>query len=290
MFSLCPVPRVMRGSEPKRLTEPHPLGSESLLSTAAPPQSPQNGYRAAVRAEGLTKTYGSAEAAVHPLRRLSIEFPAEQFTAVMGPSGSGKSTLMHVLAGLDTVDEGRVTLTTATGEQVTVTGLAEKQLTRLRRENIGFIFQSYNLVPAMTAQENMMLPSALGGPAPEPEFFQSVVDRLGLTERLQHRPFELSGGQQQRVAVARALVSRPAVIFADEPTGNLDSASGAEVLSLLRAAVDEFGQTVVMVTHDVNAAAEADSTVILSDGRVLETIKHPTAERLAAAMIGEVNR
>lgn len=241
----------------------------------------------AIRAEGLTKTYGSGEATVHPLRRLNIEIPAGQYTAIMGPSGSGKSTLLHVLAGLDSVDEGSVVLSTS-DQKVELTGLNERELTLVRRQHIGFIFQAYNLVPAMTAKENILLPSSLGGPAPDRHFYDMVIDRLGLTDRLHHRPFELSGGQQQRVAVARALVSRPAVIFADEPTGNLDSRTGSEVLALLRAAVDEFGQTVVMVSHDVNAAAEADRTVILSDGRVLETIDRPSAETLAAKMIGAV--
>lgn len=241
---------------------------------------------AAVRAEGLTKTYGSGEATVHPLRRLSIDFDAEHFTAVMGPSGSGKSTLLHVLAGVDTVDEGTITLRTDDGGQRLLSGLNEKDLTRVRRENIGFVFQSYNLVPAMTAEENILLPSSLGAPAPQRHYYDLVIDRLGLTDRLHHRPFELSGGQQQRVAVARALISRPAVIFADEPTGNLDSRTGAEVLGLLRTAVDEFAQTVIMVTHDANAAANADRAVILADGRVVETISEPTAERLAARMIG----
>lgn len=239
-----------------------------------------------MRAEGLTKTYGFGEATVHPLRRLSIDFDAEQFTAVMGPSGSGKSTLLHVLAGLDTVDEGTITLRTDDGRQRLLSGLNEKDLTRVRRENIGFVFQSYNLVPAMTAEENILLPSSLGAPAPQRHYYDLVIDRLGLTDRLHHRPFELSGGQQQRVAVARALISRPAVIFADEPTGNLDSRTGAEVLGLLRTAVDEFAQTVIMVTHDANAAANADRAVILADGRVVETISEPTAERLAARMIG----
>lgn len=241
----------------------------------------------AIQAEGLTKTYGSGEATVHPLRRLDIEIPAGQYTAIMGPSGSGKSTLLHVLAGLDSVDDGSVLLST-TDQKVELTGLNERELTLVRRQHIGFIFQAYNLVPAMTAKENILLPSSLGGPAPDRHFYDMVIDRLGLTDRLHHRPFELSGGQQQRVAVARALVSRPAVIFADEPTGNLDSRTGSEVLALLRAAVDEFGQTVVMVSHDANAAAEADRTVILSDGRVLETINHPSAETLAAKMIGAV--
>ncbi|NDK33079.1 ABC transporter ATP-binding protein [Nesterenkonia haasae] len=241
--------------------------------------------RAALRAESLTKTYGSGEATVHPLRRLSVEIPAGEFTAIMGPSGSGKSTLLHVLAGLDSADEGSVLL--SVGERhVELTGLSERDLTLVRRQHIGFVFQAYNLVPAMTARENILLPSSLGGPEPERHYYDMVIDRLGLTDRLDHRPFELSGGQQQRVAVARALVSKPAVIFADEPTGNLDSRTGAEVLALLRAAVDEFGQTVVMVTHDANAAAEADRTVVLSDGRVSETLSRPTAQLLAAKMIG----
>ncbi len=222
---------------------------------------------------------------MHPLRRLSVEIPAGEFTAIMGPSGSGKSTLLHVLAGLDSADEGSVLL--SVGERhVELTGRSERDLTLVRRQHIGFVFQAYNLVPAMTARENILLPSSLGGPEPERHYYDMVIDRLGLTDRLDHRPFELSGGQQQRVAVARALVSKPAVIFADEPTGNLDSRTGAEVLALLRAAVDEFGQTVVMVTHDANAAAEADRTVVLSDGRVSETLSRPTAQLLAAKMIG----
>lgn len=241
--------------------------------------------RAALRADSLTKTYGSGEATVHPLRRLSVEIPAGQYTAIMGPSGSGKSTLLHVLAGLDSADEGSVLLS-VDDRQVELTGLSERELTLVRRQHIGFVFQAYNLVPAMTARENILLPSSLGGPEPERHYYDMVIDRLGLTDRLDHRPFELSGGQQQRVAVARALVSKPSVIFADEPTGNLDSRTGAEVLALLRAAVDEFGQTVVMVTHDANAAAEADRTVVLSDGRVSETLNHPTAQLLAAKMIG----
>lgn len=170
--------------------------------------------------------------------------------------------------------------------EVELTGLSEKERTLVRREHVGFIFQAYNLVPAMTAKENILLPSSLGGPAPEKHYYDLVIDRLGLADRLHHRPFELSGGQQQRVAVARALVSKPAVIFADEPTGNLDSRAGAEVLSLLRTAVDEFGQTVIMVTHDVNSAAQADRTVILSDGRVLETVTAPTAAQLASKLVG----
>ncbi|WP_036475673.1 ABC transporter ATP-binding protein [Nesterenkonia sp. AN1] len=238
----------------------------------------------ALRARALNKTYGAEDAAVHPLRDLSIEFPAARFTAVMGPSGSGKSTLLHVLAGLDTADDGEVILSSERGE-TTLTGLNEKQLTRVRRESIGFIFQSYNLVPAMTAEENILLPTNLGGGSVDRTFYEQVIDRLGLADRLKHRPFELSGGQQQRVAVARALVGRPAVIFADEPTGNLDQTTGAEVLGLLRTAVDEFAQTVIMVTHDANAAAQADRTVLLADGRVAGTLESPTAAQLAAALI-----
>ncbi|GAA3054004.1 MULTISPECIES: ABC transporter ATP-binding protein [Actinomycetes] len=238
----------------------------------------------AVKATDLIKTYGTGDAAVRPLKRLSLEIPAARFTAVMGPSGSGKSTLMHVLAGLDAPDGGSVIV-----GDVELTGLDDRRLTRVRRERIGFIFQAYNLVPSMTAEENILLPSRLRRTSVDRSFVGVVVERLGLTGRLHHRPFELSGGQQQRVAVARALVSRPDVIFADEPTGNLDQAAGAEVLDLLRAAVDEFGQTVIMVTHDAGAAARADRTVLLADGRLVDTLEAPTAEQLAAAMI-EVGR
>lgn len=238
----------------------------------------------AIRAEALTKTYGSGEAKVQPLRQLNIEVPAGKYTAIMGPSGSGKSTLLHVLAGLDTAEAGSVVLA-AQQKNIELTGLSERDLTVVRRQHIGVIFQAYNLVPAMTAGENILLPSSLGAPKPYQHYYNTVIERLGLSERLDHRPFELSGGQQQRVAVARALVSRPTVIFADEPTGNLDSRTGAEVLGLLRAAVDEFGQTVVMVTHDATAAAQADRTVILNDGQVIDTLEGPSAEYLAARMI-----
>ncbi|GAB3849840.1 ABC transporter ATP-binding protein [Nesterenkonia populi] len=249
-----------------------------ISSVAEAPAQP------AFTASHLTKTYGTGDAAVRPLKDLSLQVPAGTFTAIMGPSGSGKSTLMHVLAGLDTAETGTVELITGNGP-VELTHLNEQRLTRVRREHIGFIFQAFNLVPAMTARENILLPSALGAPAPDKQAFAEVIDRLGLADRLDHRPHELSGGQQQRVAAARALVARPAVIFADEPTGNLDSSTGAEVLGLLRAAVDEYSQTVVMVTHDVAAAAEADRVVILNDGRVVDTLERPSGEALAARML-----
>ncbi|GAB3043860.1 ABC transporter ATP-binding protein [Sediminivirga luteola] len=238
----------------------------------------------AVRAVALEKSYGDGDAAVRPLRGLSIDFDAGRFTAVMGPSGSGKSTLMHVLAGLDAPDAGQAFI----GRRE-ITGLPEKQLTRIRRDHIGFIFQAYNLVPSMTAEENILLPGRLGGARADRGLFREITGRLGLSARLGHRPFELSGGQQQRVAVARALVSRPDVIFADEPTGNLDQATGAEVLGLLRAAVDEYDQTVIMVTHDVQAASLADRAVLLADGALAGDLQAPDAGRLAAAML-EVTR
>ena len=238
----------------------------------------------AVTAEHLSKTYGTGDAAVRPLRDLSLRIPSASFTAIMGPSGSGKSTLMHVLAGLDAPDSGEVILHTGHGAMA-LTGLSDKKLTAARRDHIGFIFQAYNLVPAMTAEENILLPASLGGRSVDRDLLHTVTQRLGLSDRLHHRPAELSGGQQQRVAVARALVSRPTVIFADEPTGNLDSRTGAEVMGLLRTAVDEFSQTVVMVTHDAGAAAQADRTVMLADGQVTETLEKPSAEHLAARMI-----
>ncbi|WP_146340742.1 ABC transporter ATP-binding protein [Nesterenkonia sp. NBAIMH1] len=238
----------------------------------------------ALAASHLTKTYGTGDTAVRPLNDLSVQVPAATFTAIMGPSGSGKSTLMHVLAGLDTAESGTVQLATDAG-LVELMQLDERRLTRVRREHVGFIFQAFNLVPAMTARENILLPSTLGGPAPEKGALERIAEELGLADRLGHRPHELSGGQQQRVAVARALVSRPAVIFADEPTGNLDSTASAEVLRLLRSAVDQYQQTVVMVTHDASAAAEADRVVILSDGRVVDVVERPSAEALAARML-----
>src|SRR6478735_4140054 len=224
---------------------------------------------AAVSATALTRSYGEGGSAVHALRGVSIEVPQGQFTAVMGPSGSGKSTLMHLLAGLDTPDAGAVHIA---GQDIT--RMTDRELTRLRRKHIGFVFQSFNLLPTLSAEENVTLPLAIAGRKPESHVVEALLERMGLAERRDHKPAQLSGGQQQRVAIARALIATPTVLFADEPTGNLDSASGAAVLQLLREAVDRDGQTTVMVTHDERAAAMADRVVSLADGRVV-------ADRLA---------
>ena len=220
---------------------------------------------AAVRAAAATKVYGKGATAVTALDNVTVEFARGAYTAIMGPSGSGKSTLLHCLAGLDTLTSGEVWL----GDE-RLTGLDDKRLTLLRRERIGFVFQTFNLVPTLTALENMTLPLSLAGRKPDQAWLDTVVSTVGLGDRLTHRPSELSGGQQQRVAVARALLARPDVVFADEPTGNLDSRSGADVLRFLRAAVDDFGQTVVMVTHDPEAAKSADAIVSLADGRIVD--------------------
>jgi putative ABC transport system ATP-binding protein len=233
----------------------------------------------AVTATSLTRTYGEGGSAVHALRGVSLEVPEGQFTAVMGPSGSGKSTLMHLLAGLDAPDAGSVRIA---GEDIT--RMSDRELTRLRRRHIGFVFQSFNLLPTLSAQENVLLPLAIAGRKPEPEAVDELMERMGLAERRDHKPAQLSGGQQQRVAVARALVTRPTVLFADEPTGNLDSAAGADVLSLLRDAVDLDGQTTVMVTHDSRAAAIADRVLFLADGRIVADLEGPTEESILAAL------
>jgi putative ABC transport system ATP-binding protein len=212
----------------------------------------------------LRRVYGEGETAVHALRGVTVGFPSGQFAAIMGPSGSGKSTLMHLLAGLDRPTAGSVVV-----DGAEVANLDDKALTRLRRDRLGFVFQAFNLVPVLTAEENILLPLTLAGKKPDREWLTQLIAAVGLGDRLTHRPAELSGGQQQRVAVARALIHRPAVVFADEPTGNLDSQSSDEVLALLRQAVDEFGQTVVMVTHDAHAASVADRIVVLSDGRIV---------------------
>jgi putative ABC transport system ATP-binding protein len=233
------------------------------------------GTTVAVRAADLVKIYGSGPTRVRALDGVSIDIPRGELTAVMGPSGSGKSTLMHCLAGLDTVDEGTIQM-----DGTEVTALKEKERTLLRRERIGFVFQAFNLVPALTALENITLPLALAGRKPDPEWHDELVSTLGLGDRLAHTPSELSGGQQQRVAVARALIARPAIVFADEPTGNLDSTSGAELLSFLRTAVRELGQTIVMVTHDPVAASYANRAVFLGDGLVVDELAAPTVETI----------
>ena len=233
----------------------------------------------AARVTNLTKTYGTGETRVVALDDVSIDLMAGEFTAVMGPSGSGKSTLMHCLAALDTADSGSVMV----GDQE-LTVLKDKALTRLRRDEIGFVFQSYNLVPTLTAEENILLPMAIAGRSPDRAWYDSVIATVSLADRLSHKPHELSGGQQQRVAVARALASRPRIVFADEPTGTLDSRSGAEVLELLRRSVDDHGQTVVMVTHDPVAAAYTDRVVFLADGRVVDELRDPTREQVLEVM------
>jgi putative ABC transport system ATP-binding protein len=221
------------------------------------------------------KVYGRGENEVRALDGVTVSFARGVYSAIMGPSGSGKSTLMHCTAGLDTLTSGHVYI----GE-TELGRLSEKELTRLRRDKIGFVFQAYNLVPTLTAYENITLPMALAGRKPDQAWVDSVIDTVGLRPRLKHRPSELSGGQQQRVAVARALASRPEIIFADEPTGNLDSRAGAEILDFMRRAVRELGQTIVMVTHDPVAAAYADRVVFLSDGRIVDEMQQPTADRV----------
>ena len=217
-----------------------------------------------VTARDVTRVFGEGDAAVRALDGVSVDLPHGAFTAIMGPSGSGKSTLMHILAGLDRPTTGTVAV-----DGVDLAGLDDGELTELRRDKIGFVFQFYNLLPVLSAEENILLPLSLAGRDPDRERFDQLVDAVGLRDRLSHRPAELSGGQQQRVAIARALVSSPAVLFADEPTGNLDSNSSEEILTLMRRAADEFGQTIVMVTHDANAAATADRVLVLVDGRIV---------------------
>jgi putative ABC transport system ATP-binding protein len=226
----------------------------------------------AAQALGATKVYGSGDTAVLALDEVDVTFERGRFTAVMGPSGSGKSTLMHCVAGLDTLTAGRVLI-----GDVDLSTLSDKDLTRLRRDRIGFVFQAFNLIPTLTAQENIVLPDRLAGRRADAAWVDQVVAAVGLGDRLGHRPSELSGGQQQRVAVARALAGRPDIVFADEPTGNLDSRTGAEILGFLRRAVDDLGQTVVMVTHEPTAAAHADEVVFLADGRIVDGLAAPTA-------------
>jgi putative ABC transport system ATP-binding protein len=238
----------------------------------------------AARAEEVTKIYGTGDTAVRALDNITVDFAAARYTAIMGPSGSGKSTLLHCLAGLDRVTAGRVFL-----GDIDITAVSEKELTVVRRDKIGFVFQSYNLIPTLNAIENITLPLALAGRKPDTAWLDRVISTVGLSDRLTHRPSELSGGQQQRVAVARALASRPQVIFADEPTGNLDSKASAEILGFMRQAVDELGQTIVMVTHDPVAAGYADHAVFLADGQIVDEMPNPTAESVIdrAKRLGE---
>jgi putative ABC transport system ATP-binding protein len=233
----------------------------------------------AARAVEVWKVYGTGEAQVQALRGVSAEFERGKYTAIMGPSGSGKSTLMHCLAGLDSVSAGTVYI-----GDTQVTGLGDAGLTKLRRDKVGFIFQQFNLLPTLTAAENITLPLAIAGRQPDKAWYDTVILTVGLGDRLHHRPTELSGGQQQRVACARALVSRPEVIFADEPTGNLDSRSGNDVLNFLRDSVRQHGQTIVMVTHDPNAASYADRVVFLADGEIVDEVLSPTADSVLDRM------
>ncbi|WP_436970667.1 ABC transporter ATP-binding protein [Micromonospora avicenniae] len=249
-------------------------------ATAVTDQRPGLGG-AAVSARGLSKRYGDGPAAVVALDGVDLDFAAGRFTAIMGPSGSGKSTLLHCLAGLDRPSAGSVRI-----GDVDLDRLDDRRLTLLRRDRVGFVFQKFNLLPALTAEENIVLPLAIAGRRPDRDWLRQVVAAVGLTDRLRHRPAELSGGQQQRVAIARALITRPWVVFADEPTGNLDSRAGADVLRLLREAVDTLGQSVIMVTHDPVAAARADRVVLLADGRLVHDLAAPSAEQVLDALAG----
>ena len=249
-----------------------------MTALALPPETEQE-TDVAVLATGLVRRYGEGSTAVEALRGVTLGIEAGRMTAIMGPSGSGKSTLMHLLAGLDTPTEGGVHV-----DGVDITKLSEKKLTLLRRETIGFVFQFFNLLPMLTAEENVTLPLAIAGRKPDPAWLEELLETVGIADRRDHRPAELSGGQQQRVAVARALITRPKVLFADEPTGNLDSSSSKEVLSMLRRAVDEWGQTIVMVTHDAGAAAMADRILFIADGRIVRDLEESTAAEVLAAM------
>ncbi len=232
-----------------------------------------------VVAADLSRVFGEGDLAVAALRGVSVDIPVGRMTAVMGPSGSGKSTLMHILAGLDKPTSGSVYIA---GTEITT--LADTPLTRLRRQHIGFIFQFFNLLPMLSARENILLPLTIAGEKPDPAWFDDLVERVGLTDRLRHRPAELSGGQQQRVAIARALVSRPTVVFADEPTGNLDSTSSGEILALMRGSVEAYGQTTVMVTHDATAASMADRVLFLDDGQIVQELPRSSPHEILTAI------
>ena len=251
----------------------------TTTTTTIAPESERASAAAAASTAGATKVYGAGSTEVRALDRVTVTFPVGSFTAIMGPSGSGKSTLLHCITGLDTLTSGHAYI-----GNVDISTLDDKHLTLLRRDDVGFVFQAYNLVPTLTALENVTLPLALAGRKADPAWLQTIVTTVGLEDRLAHRPSELSGGQQQRVAVARALVTRPKIIFADEPTGNLDSKAGVEMLTFMRRAVDDMGQSIVMVTHDPVAASFADRIVFLADGRVVDEMVDPTAERVLDRM------
>jgi len=255
--------------------------SEALAVPAVDVAEQETTPDAVVAARGLSRRYGEGDTAVDALRDVDLDVGCEQLTAVMGPSGSGKSTLMHLLAGLDKPTRGDVYI-----DGTKVTALNDTDLTKLRRRHIGFVFQFFNLLPMLTAEENILLPLSIAGSKPDPAFLGELIGKVGLGERRSHRPAELSGGQQQRVAIARALVSRPTVMFADEPTGNLDSTTSAEILELLRSSVDDYGQTTVMVTHDPGAAAIADRIVFLADGRIVRDLGPSSSGEVVQAMEG----
>lgn len=264
-------------------SEQHPTAATGAGDNIAQPgpDAPATDRIPAARAVDLLKQYGVGDTAVTALNEVNVEFIRNEFTAIMGPSGSGKSTLMHCMAGLDSATAGQAFI-----GDTDLSTLKDKEMTNLRRDRLGFIFQSFNLVPTLTARENITLPTDIAGQKVDEEWFEQITSRLGLSQRLSHRPAELSGGQQQRVACARALVSRPDIIFGDEPTGNLDSNSGAEVLDILRMAVDQDDQTVVIVTHDARAASYADRVIFLADGDIVNELHHPTMEDILATMTG----
>jgi putative ABC transport system ATP-binding protein len=246
----------------------------SVVTTTIPPTT-----TVAARAVAASKIYGTGDTAVRALDAIDVEFPRAEYTAIMGPSGSGKSTLLHCLAGLDTLTSGHVYL-----GDIDLSTLSDKEVTRVRRDRVGFVFQTFNLLPTLSAIENITLPLSLAGHKPDPAWLDRIVDTVRLRDRLTHRPSELSGGQQQRVAVARALVTRPEIIFADEPTGNLDSRASAEILGFMQRAVQEFGQTIVMVTHDPISASYANRVVFLADGRIVDELRDPTADAVLGKM------
>lgn len=267
------------GPTPASVTPVHGASAGWTPERAPATAGPAGSLPVAARVVGLTKVYGSGDAKVVALDHVTVDLYGGEFTAIMGPSGSGKSTLMHCAAGLDSVSEGEVFI-----GGTPLGSLNDKSLTELRRDRVGFVFQAFNLIPTLTAEENITLPLAIAGRKPDPDWYRTVIQTVGLADRLSHKPSELSGGQQQRVACARALASRPQVIFADEPTGNLDSHSSAEILSFLRRSVDEFGQTIVMVTHDPVAASYTDRVLFLADGRIVAELRGPTRDQVLAEM------